>query len=48
MKNEDLARVFDPTGVEEIHNTADAIRHDASEHERYRVRIPARALRALG
>ena len=40
-------RVFDPTGVTEIHNTLDAIRHGASAHERYRVRIPVRALRAL-
>ena len=37
-------RIFEPTGIREIHHTADAIRWNASTHEHYRVRIPARAL----
>lgn len=38
-------RIFDPSGVREIHQTTDAIRWNASPTERYRLRVPARALR---
>lgn len=38
-------RVFDRSGLREIHQTADAIRWNATPNERYRLRIPARALR---
>jgi hypothetical protein len=38
-------RVFDRAGIREIHQTTDAIRWNASPSERYRLRIPARALR---
>ena len=38
-------RVFDRSGVREIHQTTDAIRWNASELEHYSIRIPARALR---
>jgi hypothetical protein len=41
-------RVFDRSGTWEIHQTTDAIRWNASASERYRLRIPARALRAPG
>ena len=41
-------RVFDPSGTREIHQTRDAIRWNASPSEHYRLRIPARDLRALG
>jgi hypothetical protein len=41
-------RVFDRSGVHEIHQTSDAIRWNASELERYTLRIPARALRTPG
>src|SRR5262245_51178359 len=41
-------RIYDPSGTREIHHTADAIRWNASASEGYRLRIPARALRALG
>ena len=40
-------RVFDPSGTREIHHTRDAIRWNSSPDERYRLRIPAHALRAL-
>ena len=38
-------RVFDRSGIREIHRTTDAIRWNASPTERYRLRIPARSLR---
>lgn len=38
-------RIFDRAGIREIHQTTDAIRWNASQSERYRIRIPARALR---
>jgi hypothetical protein len=38
-------RVYDRSGIREIHQTTDAIRWNASRSERYRLRIPARALR---
>jgi hypothetical protein len=38
-------RVYDRSGIREIHRTTDAIRWNASANERYRLRIPARALR---
>ena len=38
-------RVYDRAGTREIHQTADAIRWNASPNEHYRLRIPARALR---
>ena len=38
-------RVYDPSGTHELHQTADAVRWNASESECYRLRIPARALR---
>ncbi len=38
-------RIFDRSGIREIHRTTDAIRWNASSIERYRLRIPARALR---
>ncbi|MEE8474421.1 MAG: hypothetical protein V3T01_03660 [Myxococcota bacterium] len=38
-------RVFDRSGIREIHQTTDAIRWNASPSERYRLRIPARLLR---
>ena len=38
-------RIFDRSGIREIHQTTDAIRWNASPTERYRLRIPARALR---
>jgi hypothetical protein len=41
-------RVYDPSGSDEIHQTRDAIRWNASANERYRLRIPARALRPRG
>ena len=41
-------RVYDPSGIHEIHRTTDAIRWNASPSERYRLRIPARALRPVG
>jgi len=41
-------RVFDRSGIREIHQTTDAIRWNASLSERYRLRIPARALRPQG
>ena len=41
-------RVFDASGSREIHQTRDAIRWNASPSERYRLRIPARALRPPG
>jgi len=37
-------RVFDRSGTREIHQTADAIRWNASPSEQYRLRIPAGAL----
>jgi hypothetical protein len=37
-------RIYDPSGSREIHRTTDAIRWNASPVERYRLRIPARAL----
>ena len=41
-------RVYDPSGARELYQTRDAIRWNASSRETYRLRIPARALRALG
>ena len=41
-------RVFDRSGLHEIHQTTDAIRWNASTLERYTLRIPARALRTPG
>jgi hypothetical protein len=41
-------RIYEPTGIREVHHTSDAIRWNASTSEHYRVRIPARALRVLG
>jgi hypothetical protein len=41
-------RIYDASGSREIHQTTDAIRWNASPSERYRLRIPARALRPLG
>ena len=38
-------RIYDRSGVREIHQTTDAIRWNASSTERYGLRIPARALR---
>lgn len=38
-------RVYDASGTREIHQTTDAIRWNASPSERYRLRIPSRALR---
>ena len=38
-------RVYDRSGIREIHRTTDAIRWNASPSERYRLRIPAQALR---
>lgn len=38
-------RIYDRSGLREIHQTTDAIRWNASANERYRLRIPARALR---
>jgi hypothetical protein len=38
-------RIYDRAGIREIHRTTDAIRWNASTTERYRLRIPARALR---
>jgi len=38
-------RVYDRSGTREIHQTADAIRWNASPSERYLLRIPARLLR---
>jgi hypothetical protein len=38
-------RVYDRSGIREIHRTTDAIRWNASANERYHLRIPARALR---
>jgi hypothetical protein len=37
-------RIYDSSGIREIHHTSDAIRWNASPNERYRLRIPARAL----
>jgi hypothetical protein len=39
---------FDPPGTRELYHTRDSIRWNASAHETYRPRIPARALRPLG
>lgn len=36
-------RVYDPSGVDLLHETSDAIRWNASQAEHYRVLIPARA-----
>jgi hypothetical protein len=41
-------RIYDRSGLREIHQTTDAIRWNASSSERYRLRIPARALRPEG
>jgi hypothetical protein len=41
-------RIYDRSGIREIHQTTDAIRWNASPTERYRLRIPARALRPQG
>jgi carotenoid cleavage dioxygenase len=41
-------RIYDRSGIREIHQTTDAIRWNASATERYRLRIPARALRPPG
>ena len=41
-------RVYDRSGVREIHQTTDAIRWNASPSEHYRLRIPSRALRPHG
>jgi hypothetical protein len=41
-------RVYDRSGTREIHQTADAIRWNASASETYRLRIPARALHPPG
>ena len=41
-------RIFDPAGTREIHQTADAVRWNASASETYAIRIPARALRPPG
>lgn len=41
-------RIFDASGAREIHHTADSIRWNASSRERFRIRIPARALRPPG
>ncbi len=41
-------RVFDPSGMHEIHQTRDTVRWNASSSEQYRLRIPARALRPVG
>ena len=41
-------RIYDRSGIREIHQTTDAIRWNASPSERYRLRIPARALRPQG
>ena len=38
-------RVYDRSGIREIHQTTDVIRWNASSREHYRLRIPARALR---
>jgi hypothetical protein len=38
-------RVYDHSGNREIHQTTDGVRWNASPSERYRLRIPARALR---
>ena len=37
-------RIYDPTGVRLLHETADAIRWNASNNEEYRIQISARAL----
>lgn len=37
-------RIYEPTGIREIFQTTNAIRWNASHDERYRLRIPARAL----
>jgi len=41
-------RVYDRSGIREIHQTTDAIRWNASPSEHYRLRIPSRALRPHG
>jgi hypothetical protein len=41
-------RIYDQSGIHEVHQTRDAIRWNASPNERYRLRIPARALRPQG
>ena len=41
-------RIFDREGTTLIHETTDAIRWNASHSERYRVRIPAKALHVVG
>lgn len=38
-------RIYEPTGIREIHHTRDQVRRNASEREEYHVRIPGRALR---
>ena len=38
-------RVYDTEGIGLLHETTDAIRWNASADERYRLRIPAQALR---
>jgi hypothetical protein len=37
-------RIYDRSGTRLLHETTDAIRWNASEHEEYRIQIPARAL----
>jgi hypothetical protein len=37
-------RIYDRAGVRLLHETTDAIRWNASPSERYRIRVPARAL----
>lgn len=38
-------RIYEPTGIREIHHTTNAIRWNASSNEHYQIRIPGRALR---
>ena len=40
-------RIFDRAGTRLLFETSDAIRWNASPHERYRIRVPARALDPL-
>jgi hypothetical protein len=37
-------RIYEPTGIRQLHETTDAIRWDASASEHYQLRISARAL----
>ena len=41
-------RVYDADGIGLLYETTDAIRWNASAHERYQLKIPARVLRSSG